>query len=241
MKSIYVKWEALAAPVPSTVLTGAVATATALQGPGKREMHGTCCFDGRMYISGGRNEEQMFSDVWMLAASPASETDGAAIQRVQWTRLTALNLSTPRCAHGAVVVVTAGNEGVAARLVLFAGFTSSGISAECSTIQLPNFGTPTTQSWKSQALSQPIAGRFGLAACSTSIRFVDHISSNPLYAPIFNAPMLEAIAAVRARIAATEDQEGSEKAQQQEHVAMLLFGGVSPEEDFADLHLLLVQ
>jgi hypothetical protein len=183
----------------------------------------------------------MLSDVWVLAASPAPETDGAAIQRVQWTRLAALDLPTPRCAHGAAVVVTAGNEGVATRLVLFAGFTSSGISAECLTIELPNFGTPTTQGWKSQVLSQPIAGRFGLAACCTSIRFVDHISGNPLYAPIFNASMREAIAAVRARIAATEDQEDNEKARQQEHVAMLLFGGVSPEEDFADLHLLLVQ
>ena len=42
-------------------------------GPGQREMHGSCCANGLLYITGGRkledNQEILFqSDVWSLQA-----------------------------------------------------------------------------------------------------------------------------------------------------------------------------
>lgn len=44
-------------------------------GPSAREMHGTSSIQGRMFISGGRNEDGLLSDVWELTVTTVSATE----------------------------------------------------------------------------------------------------------------------------------------------------------------------
>ena len=131
--AVFVEWKVLpttgpapsADSTPETVFARSAATAATvtLPQPGAREMHGTACFDGKMYISGGRDEAQNnLSDVWVLSCTPlprhreesktqseskigdsdVGESHGVMIH---WQRCVELELPAPRCAHGSAIVV----------------------------------------------------------------------------------------------------------------------------------------
>lgn len=311
MKSIYVKWEELDPTAPTgtaqpdssqpdaTVFTKSIETATAAAGgnpttarthPGCREMHGTCSYNGRMYISGGRNGDgAILSDVWELSASTmpstvdivhkeeTSENMTSTVPVVlQWKRCKELELTSPRCAHGAAIVSTLSSTtgpvvqqsaGISksspsdisssmnqtgagsVKIVLIGGFTSAGVSGDviCASLPLQEVSTSinttdtqvaevntknTTTSWGSLALTTSITGRFGVAATAVSHRFITHLGGNKKYAPVFSVKAKEAITNLPVISSTAIPAVVS--------VGVLLFGGVCIEQDFADLHLLLL-
>jgi hypothetical protein len=202
-------------------------------------MHGTCCCDGVMVITGGRNGNgEILSDTWILgyetsaagAESGKAPSDEDAPPRLAWARSAALQLPIARCAHGAAAVLSGTPTAPSWSIVLFGGFTAAGISEDVIRAQLP--GTEVSSaSWSRLELSAPITGRFGVAAGSISLRVLNHLSGNKKYAPVFSARAKEAVAQVQARAGAAAGEAG---------VAVVLFGGVCIEQDFGDLHLLLV-
>eukprot|EP00600_Ochromonadales_sp_CCMP1393_P012553 CAMPEP_0175008500 /NCGR_PEP_ID=MMETSP0005-20121125/7010_1 /TAXON_ID=420556 /ORGANISM="Ochromonas sp., Strain CCMP1393" /LENGTH=589 /DNA_ID=CAMNT_0016264077 /DNA_START=6 /DNA_END=1775 /DNA_ORIENTATION=+ len=92
-------------------------TKVAIVAPGSREMHGTCCCHGNMYISGGRNGNgQLLADVWALSVTPpstgtsngtgtttAAATASGVVQPLTWQKCSNLQLPGPRCAHAAAI------------------------------------------------------------------------------------------------------------------------------------------
>ena len=313
MKSIYVKWEELDPTAPTgtaqpdssqpdaTVFTKSTETATAAaegnptttpSHPGCREMHGTCSYNGRMYISGGRNGDgAILSDVWELSAStmpstvdivhkeetPENMTSTVPVV-LQWKQCKELELTSPRCAHGAAIVSTLSSSTVpvvqqsagisksspsdfsssmnqtgagSVKMVLMGGFTSAGVSGDVICASLPpqvdstsinttgtqlaevnTKNTTTSTSWGSLALTTSITGRFGVAATAVSHRFITHLGGNKKYAPVFSLKAKEAITNLPV-ISSTAIPVVP-------GVGVLLFGGVCIEQDFADLHLLLL-
>ena len=308
MKSIYVQWEELdpTAPQPdsshpdATVFTKSTETATAAAAednptttprhPGCREMHGTCSYNGRMYISGGRNGDgAILSDVWELSASTMPSTAEIAHKEetpenltstvpvvLQWKRCKELELTSPRCAHGAAIVSTLSSTTVpvvqqsagisksfpsdisssmnqtgagSVKIVLIGGFTSAGVSGDviCASLPLQEVSTSinttgtqvaevntknTTTSWGSLALTTSISGRFGVAATAVSHRFITHLGGNKKYSPVFSVKAKEAITNLPVISSTAMPTVVG--------VGVLLFGGVCIEQDFADLHLLLL-
>ena len=317
MKSIYVKWEELDPTAPTgtaqpdssqpdaTVFTKSTETATAAvednstttpTHPGCREMHGTCSYNGRMYISGGRNGDgAILSDVWELSASTMPSTVDIAHKEetrenmtstvpvvLQWKRFKELELTSPRCAHGAAIVSTLSSTTVpvvqqsagisksspsdidnisssmnqidagSVKIVLIGGFTSAGVSGDviCASLPLQEVSTSInttgtqlakvntmntaniTTSWSSLALTTSITGRFGVAATAVSHRFITHLGGNKKYAPVFSVKAKEAITNLPVISSTAMPTVVG--------VGVLLFGGVCIEQDFADLHLLLL-
>jgi hypothetical protein len=195
-----------------------------------------------MVITGGRNGNgEILSDAWILGAvtaavdaesgkAPAEED---APPRLEWRRSTALQLPMARCAHGAAAVLSGTPAALTWSIILFGGFTTGGISEDVIRAQLPGPDDIADASgrWSKQELSSSITGRFGVAACGISLRVLNHVSGNKKYAPVFSARAKEAVAQVQARAGDAAGEVG---------VAVVLFGGVCIEQDFGDLHLLLV-
>lgn len=229
-----------------------------------------------MYISGGRNVEgHILSDVWSLSVAPstAATTDtvdsttvapseaadvGAApaapvsTAALVWRRCPELELPTPRCAHGAVVVVcdtVAANSAAAAAvtkesapdsseapivpsasvqpsMLLIGGFTGAGISSDA--ILRPLSGG-TSQWWSTLKLSMPIGGRFGLSVCALTASTISNLATTKKYAPVFSNKAKENFAKIAGR------QSGDGAAH---NAAVFLFGGVCIEQDFGDIYLL---
>lgn len=122
--------------------------------PCEREMHGSCAFQGALYVSGGRNEGQLLTDVWKLTALEAGDSSDPSLQ---WTRLLELELPLGRCAHGGALVVIDSQP----FMCIFGGFTSNGeISEQLLAVSLD---PDSALGWKEIALSEPVGGRFGLS------------------------------------------------------------------------------
>ena len=330
---IHVNWVEL----PSVATVGAEGTvfrtAPAATSPGEREMHGTCCHEGKMYISGGRNENgEILSDVWELsivaAAAPsiltkpsgsaslpivpstvltessspkldatpttaistepvgadtstnanisasvggttastlapgsiigldlntgfaasvgggAIDTGAAVVQpsilrdvaasnsgdgtgfsgvTLQWKRCAAMQLPSPRCSHGAAVIVkppavgkAESSDGIAntsAHMVLVGGFTGSGFSEEVICGPLPTtHSSPSSATWKSLKLSTQIGGRIGLTVCGISPALVASISDNKKYACLLSKQAKKLVADMTARAAAGTSTSNSTSA-----------------------------
>lgn len=146
--------------------------------PGQREMHSTCCYHGRMYIAGGRNETEVLSDIWCLGSSTASSAEGeGSTCPLLWTKLEGFSLDTPRCAHGGAIIPfpsdIAGEPDIVA-MCLFGGFTGAGVSADLIMADITPVTSSTTSvssttrsicPWKTVNVKGEMPPRFGLAMC----------------------------------------------------------------------------
>jgi len=236
-------------------------------GPGKREMHSTCTYNGSVYIVGGRDEEgEVLSDVWQLSArSPASHKSSSCEERerdrtcpLQWRRLSSLSLSCPRCSHGAVVleidreqekttdsltpVSMAEEAHTTAVLCVFGGFTGlMGVSDDLCVVPLHS------------DITQPASTQSGLpdiTGASTEWRTVS--LSKPI-APRFglamclsppwllSPPGLEK--ALRQSSCFTSHTGGTtlnyEETVAQVQSGIVVFGGINMDRDFNDFWLLI--
>lgn len=182
--------------------------------PGHREMHSSCSYNSKLYITGGRNVEgNLLADVWCLEEA----SDG-----LKWIKLHDQELEVSRCAHAAAVinVPTSGSNPL---LCLFGGFTGNGeISSKMSIISLLPTGVDNGRAgddklkspvWMEATLSKELTGRFGLCACSFSYQRVNSV---------FKSVVEESV---------ISERELSEEVV----VGFVIFGGVSAEKDFSDL------
>ena len=168
-------------------------------GPGGREMHSSCTMNGKLIISGGRNEAgTVLSDTWSLSNT------------LKWERRHDLELPVSRCAHGAAVVGD--------KYCIYGGFTGVGVAGDLATIRLSTeetvFGTVPVDQWVNEACSIDIGARFGLALCGAP-KWLIHLST----------PKKAENAAIVSDIS-------------YETGGLLVFGGVSVENDFGDVWIL---
>lgn len=147
--------------------------------PGPREMHSTCCHNGRMYIAGGRSETEVLSDVWCLGPIPASPdsstscadatlSDGliqpSTACPLSWIKVSSLSLDAPRCAHGAAIVTLPSISATTSDIVsntttetnvvamcLLGGFTGAGVSADLIIADMSSVVASSTSSLSSDS------------------------------------------------------------------------------------------
>jgi len=243
-------------------------------------MHGTACFDGKMYISGGRSESgDILSDVWVLnftqptrhrEESECRIGDCAADETIQWQQCVELELSAPRCAHGSAIVVASDSHIAlthahlethshraeqkesaepnsdssiiaqlerSVQLVLFGGVSENNVSSDLVAAPLfRKFSIPVTAKtvWKTLAVSNPIPGRFGLSLCPISIKMLANLATNRRYA-VFVKPVAAESVEHKNALLNTKGVSGR-KSVASRHAGMLLFGGVSAEQDYNDVY-----
>ena len=111
-----------------------------LQQPCAREMHGSAVHQGSLYITGGRTNDKLLSDTWMLTRTAPTET-AQGVPPLIWIRRPDLDLPVPRCAHGCAAVPT----------------LSSSLAS-----------SPSADTLQSQANSEPIDGLHDVARESDS-------------------------------------------------------------------------
>ena len=208
--------------------------------PGKREMHGYAVHNGRLYITGGRDEEgNILQDVWMLEPSEAESSSTP----LRWVALTHMNFTSPRCAHGCSVVsggnLTSNDTPSSVLdydyLCVYGGFQgSTDLSSDLSIYPIPRNHTVRNtpeegkpQSWESIALTRSIEARFGLSMCIAP-GWTWKLTRNEMKKDVFSQEDNQ------------ESNEGSVTvtANQHDDIGLLVFGGVNIDNDFSDLWLL---
>ena len=139
------------------------------EGPGPREMHGTCVIDGKeLILVGGRNEEGlMFADAWKLTLQTSIDTDTDLGDNLfTWKKIESIELPFKCCSH--TLNVISGTDGVT-YLCLFGGFHeldgNVGISGD---IYMYPLSSLPVMGWRKISYDgSPIYQRFG--HCSTEI------------------------------------------------------------------------
>jgi len=158
---------------------------------------------------------------------------------LQWKRCLDMELDIPRCAHGSAILATSpvnSESSLEYFMVLFGGFTGEGVSSDYSLYRLPPSTTTSHQTspqsgsvWTHPSCSNGPKGRFGLAMSSISAKLLKSLQQNKRYGPVFSSP---------ARHCA--ESWDSATTEEQLHAGAVIFGGVSVEQDFGDIWLLML-
>ena len=74
-------------------------TSGSAEQPGAREMHSSCSFGDTIVVCGGRNEQGILADTWLLRGAYQNNTVS-----LTWHRTPQLDLPVGRCSHSMTVV-----------------------------------------------------------------------------------------------------------------------------------------
>lgn len=144
--------------------------------PNQREMHSSCNanidgYGNGMVICGGRDiDEGLYADCWILRllllhsdVPPKDNNEKECLTKLQWTKLSHLELSTVLCSHSLVAIPS--SEGPLSTLCIYGGITHEGLSNHLYTADTRR----VEGGWIQSETSFP--ARFGQACCLAPKRF----------------------------------------------------------------------
>lgn len=152
---------------------------TASEQPGAREMHSSCSFGDSIVVCGGRDEQGILADSWLLCGKYKNN----AVD-LTWHRAPQMDLPIGRCSHSMTMVSSSNSNNPS--IYIFGGFSAdTSISNELirhvynPTLDLLGGSSNTagsSNSWQVIHYPTKIQERFGSCLCEAPVWYIDALS-----------------------------------------------------------------
>ncbi len=264
-KTIFVEWKQLAttatAPKAREMHSTTSTSTTMMITGGRTEMGDVLTDIWCLQIQSSRVPESDPS-----SSSSSGSNSSSQLQPV-WTLISNITLPVPCCAHSAVFVQptiaspssssssssssSTSNAEDEYRLMIYGGFTSTGISSDIllfpwKLLRQTLSNTNTSESanslkryWQTISIASmsnnTLQGRFGQVMTGLSSSMIQHLVVNTRYAPLFLRGITHADG--KASLQSIKDQAATTGGLSS---MVMLFGGVTVDQDYADIWLLAI-